>query len=155
MKPRKLYQYAAGCVGSALPEIASGRDTHFDRASKLFRENCTDRCTSGEFITRMMVVFPFAFVIDDSLIINVSGPLLQKTYPQIRYRPQLGECFRFAQDAHASFSRLAERAGELMVLQSTAALPPLRGQWLRVAERQMIFLGWPWVTSFGQLSGMG
>ncbi len=103
----------------------------------------------------MTRVFPFAFVIDDSLTIIASGHLLQKALPQTSEYPQLSECFRFAQDCPIAFSRLGEHAGELTVLQSRTSLPPLRGQWLKVAHRQMMFLGWPWVTSFGQLAGMG
>ena len=123
--------------------------------SEVIQSPCSDGCTAREFIARMTQVFPFAFVIDESLKIIASGHLLERACPQVLHHPQLSDCFRFAQDSQASFGWLAERAGELMVLQNTAALPPFRGQWLRVAKQQMIFLGWPWVTSFGQLSGMG
>ena len=103
----------------------------------------------------MTKVFPFAFVVDESLTIVASGQLLQKVFPQVKRSPQLSECFRFAQDSDVCFQRLDEYAGELAVLQSTATLPPLRGQWLKVAPQHLIFLGWPWVTSFGQLAGIG
>lgn len=122
--------------------------------TEMINAECTDRCTAAEFIARLMKVFPFAFVVDDSSKIISSGHLLQKVFPRVADCPELGDCFRFSR-GHVCFSRLIECAGELTVLQSIDGLPPLRGQWLRVAQRQMIFLGWPWVTSFGQLSDMG
>ena len=116
---------------------------------------CTDPCAAGEFIARMTQVFPFAFVIDEALNIIASGHLLEKACPKVSAYPPLGECFRFTLDRQPCFRWLAEHAGELMVLHSVESLPPLRGQWLRAAKGRMIFLGWPWVTSFGELAGMG
>ena len=34
-------------------------------------------------------------------------------------------------------------------------MPPLRGQWMHFDDDHLLFLGWPWVTSFGQLSDLG
>ena len=114
----------------------------------------------GEFIARMALVFPFAIVIDDTFKITASGHLLQKVLPAVTAYPSLDLCFSCAQfdGRSACFAELAAREGELMVLHSAPAaqsLPPLRGQWLRVGERELMFLGWPWVTSFGQLAAMG
>lgn len=119
---------------------------------------CEKQATDSRiFIERMTRVFPFAFVVDESLCITDTGHLLRLIFPKIIHHPMLHDYFAFAESARvkSEFSNLSE--DELIILRSRMELsiPVLRGQWLKVDSRQMMFIGWPWVTSFGQLSEMG
>ena len=115
--------------------------------------------TSDEVIRLWGEAFPFSFVLDGSLTIISSGPLLRKIYPGVSIRSQLTHCFTSPQFTQTNVTALQLRAqaGQLLLLYcaSRRALPPLRGQWLTLSGDHMLFLGWPWVTSFGQLAPLG
>lgn len=110
-------------------------------------------------VSRLAQVFPFAFVIDESLRITGSGHLLRKSCPSIGLGPVLTDCFTFVQSSvtKPEFSELAANEGQLVILRciKKESVPPLRGQWLLTGPKQLVFLGWPWVTSFGQLAEIG
>lgn len=103
--------------------------------------------------------FPFAFAIDRSKRIVSNGTLLQRICPEVQQQPLLDECFtpQKARFDGCSFDALAAEQGTLLILQrnADAAMPPLRGQWMQLDDDHLVFLGWPWVTSFGQLSDLG
>jgi diguanylate cyclase (GGDEF)-like protein/PAS domain S-box-containing protein len=115
--------------------------------------------TSEEVIRLWGEAFPFSFVLDGSLTIISSGPLLRKIYPGVSVRSQLTQCFTSPQFTQTNVTTLQLRAqaGQLLLLYcaSREALPPLRGQWLILSGDHLLFLGWPWVTSFGQLAPLG
>mgnify|MGYP006271054203 FL=1 len=119
----------------------------------------SDDAFGEAFAKHIATVFPFAFAIDESLRIISTGHLLPRTCPQMGGNSLLKECFRFAHSDGVGdeFSELAASEGELIILKSLCdkGIPSLRGQWLRIGPRQLMFLGWPWVTSFGQLAQMG
>lgn len=103
--------------------------------------------------------FPFAFAIDRSKRIVSTGALLARICPEVSRQPLLDDCFtpQKARFDHCSFDELAAAQGTLSILQRNAdeRMPPLRGQWMQLDEEHLVFLGWPWVTSFGQLSDLG
>lgn len=126
-------------------------------------ERCQSSCAPcgqpGQAMDCWTKVFPFAFAIDRQLRIVALGDLLARTCPELAGRPLLADSFTLVgqQLADCSFSELAEMAAQLSILdcRRPGAMPPLRGQWMLIDPDHLIFLGWPWVTSFGQLSEMG
>ncbi len=126
-------------------------------------EQCIVPCTRAGTIAPAMLcwthIFPFAFAVDRTMRIVGSGELLRRTFRSIEGRPRLGENFRRVGGdlAAIGFDQLAAQVDQLFILhcQYDASMPPLRGQWMRLDHDHLLFLGWPWVTSFGQLSGMG
>ncbi len=103
--------------------------------------------------------FPFAFVVDAAMRITGGGHLLRRSYPGVSEDGPLSDCFQSAQsDSTAQdFHQIGNCEDRMIVLRSrhNPALPALRGQWMKISEQQLMFLGWPWVTSFGQLADMG
>lgn len=103
--------------------------------------------------------FPFAFAIDRAKRIVSWGTLLARICPEVVQHPQVDECFTPQKSwlDGCSFDELAATQGTLLILQRNAdqRMPPLRGQWMQLDENHLVFLGWPWVTSFGQLSDLG
>ena len=120
-------------------------------------------CVRGGQIDAAMLcwtrVFPFAFAIDRDLRIVGSGEMLRRICCDIDRRPRLDDSFRRvgADLALTCFDQLAAQAGQLCILhcRCDGTMPPLRGQWMQLDDEHLLFLGWPWVTSFGQLSDMG
>ncbi len=103
--------------------------------------------------------FPFAFQIARDLSIVSAGPLLLRTCPELATAPLLYDSFTIqpGDEPDADFAELAATEGNLLILRRSAGgtMPPLRGQWMRLDDDHLLFLGWPWVTSFGQLADMG
>lgn len=103
--------------------------------------------------------FPFAFAIDRSMRIIFTGSLLPRICPEVAQAPLLADCFNApkAGSAGHDFDALAASEGTLLILhrRQDPAMAPLRGQWMQLDDHHLLFLGWPWVTSFGQLSDMG
>ncbi len=107
---------------------------------------------------RWAQAFPFAFVVDQSRRIVAAGELLRRICPEVDGQPLLDECFSAANgELGRDFAQLAADSGQLLILQRRLAgvVPPLRGQWMSIDDRGLMFIGWPWVTSFGQLGEMG
>ncbi len=105
------------------------------------------------------LAFPFAFRVDRQLRIVSAGTLLLRTCPEVADKPRLCDCFALppCDQTDVDFEQLAAGAGSLLILHRRAggAMPPLRGQWMPIDDEHLLFLGWPWVTSFGQLADMG
>ncbi len=105
--------------------------------------------------------FPFALQIDRAMQIVSCGELLLRVCPEVDGGPQFDDCFALPPHERrgVAFDELdaAAGAGNLQILRRRreCATPPLRGQWMRLDDDHLLFLGWPWVTSFGQLSDMG
>ncbi len=126
-------------------------------------EPCPSLCAPcgqlGQAMDCWTRVFPFAFAVDRELRIVALGDLLARTCPQLACRPLLAEHFSLVghQLPDFDFSHLLGMVDQLSILHCGPAgmMPPLRGQWMRIDHDHLIFLGWPWVTSFGQLSDMG
>ena len=74
--------------------------------------------TSDEVIRLWGEAFPFSFVLDGSLTIISSGPLLRKIYPGVSIRSQLTHCFTSPQFTQANVTALQLRAqaGQLLLL---------------------------------------
>ncbi len=107
---------------------------------------------------RWAEAFPFAFIIDASCRIVAAGELLRRICPEVTAHPRLDECFLAANSQlHSDIARLAADSGQLLILNRRlgGAVPPLRGQWMAVSDTSLMFIGWPWVTSFGQLGELG
>ncbi len=105
------------------------------------------------------LAFPFALQVDRTMQVVSCGELLLRVCPEVAGGATLGDCFVLPPNERlrSGFDALAASAGSLQILQrrSDRATPPLRGQWMRLDDDHLLFLGWPWVTSFGQLSDMG
>ncbi len=103
--------------------------------------------------------FPFAFAIDRSKRLVATGSLLLRICPEVAQQPLLDDCFTDLKDGFGNddFDALAASEGSLLILHRLrgSGVPPLRGQWMRLDDDHLLFLGWPWVTTFGQLSEMG
>ncbi len=103
--------------------------------------------------------FPFAFLIDRTMRIVGCGKLLLRVCPEVAGQPLLHECFDLLQQGgrDSDFDQLLANEDHLLILERCRdrSMPPLRGQWMRHDDDHLLFLGWPWVTSFGQLSDMG
>ncbi len=116
-------------------------------------------CTSPtSTMLRWAQAFPFAFVVDESRRIIAAGELLRRICPEVTEQPLLEDCFSAAnQDLQRGFSQLSDDSGQLLILnrKKPGVVPPLRGQWMSINEHSLMFIGWPWVTSFGQLGEMG
>ncbi len=117
---------------------------------------------SGQAQTLMLAwmrMFPFAFAVDPTMRIVDSGELLQRSCCGIEDRPILGDSFRRVGGDLASldFDQLADQIGQLLILECRCdgGMAPLRGQWMRLDQDHLLFIGWPWVTSFDQVSEMG
>ena len=109
-------------------------------------------------VRRWAEAFPFSFVIDQSRRIITAGALLRRIYPVVDAQPLLDDCFSTAhQDLGCDFTQLASDSGKLLILsrKPPGLGPCLRGQWMPVSDEGLMFIGWPWVTSFGQLGAMG
>lgn len=108
---------------------------------------------------RWTQAFPFAFRIDRTMRIVSAGKLLQRVCPEVVQRPPLSDCFDMPprDGIEHDFDQLAASEGSLRILRRRSGdpIPPLRGQWMRLDEDHLLFLGWPWVTSFGQLAEIG
>lgn len=103
--------------------------------------------------------FPFGFAIDRATRIVSTGALLDRLCPEAAQRPLLADCFTPQKSRldGAGFDELSAAEGTLLILQRVAdpLMPPLRGQWMQLDDEHLLFLGWPWVTSFGQLADLG
>jgi diguanylate cyclase (GGDEF)-like protein len=109
-------------------------------------------------VLRWAEAFPFAFVIDQSRRIIAAGELLRRICPEVDTQPLLADCFFAAHhDLARDFSQLAAECGKLLILsrKQPGLVPRLRGQWMPVSEQRLMFIGWPWVTSFDQMGEMG
>ena len=107
---------------------------------------------------RWAQAFPFAFVVDESRRIIAAGELLRRICPEVEAQPLVDECFSASNyDLGRELSQLAAESGQLLILNRIrqGVVPPLRGQWMSISEHSLMFIGWPWVTSFGQLGAMG
>lgn len=107
---------------------------------------------------RWAQAFPFAFVVDESRRITAAGELLRRICPEVEAQPLVDECFIASNyDLGRDFQQLAAESGQLLILnrKQSGVVPPLRGQWMSISEHSLMFIGWPWVTSFGQLGEMG
>ncbi len=107
---------------------------------------------------RWAQAFPFAFVVDQSCRITAAGELLRRICPEVDAQPLLEECFSATNyNLTRDFAQLASDSGQLLILNRIRAgvVPPLRGQWMSISDSSLMFIGWPWVTSFGQLGEMG
>jgi diguanylate cyclase (GGDEF)-like protein len=113
----------------------------------------------GQAPHRWAYAFPFAFAIDRTKRIVCAGALLARICPEATTGLLLDDCFtpQKAEIASHDFEQLAANQGSLLILQCNRdpRMPPLRGQWMQLDEDHLAFLGWPWVTSFGQLSDLG
>lgn len=126
-------------------------------------EGCSPQCCSAGLIEPALDcwtrVFPFAFAVDRSMSIVGGGGLLLRTFARIADRPRLGDTFRRVGSdlATTDFEQIAAQVDQLFILhcRHEGSVPPLRGQWMRLDQDHLLFLGWPWVTSFGQLSDLG
>lgn len=107
---------------------------------------------------RWTQAFPFAFAIDRCTRIVATGALLPRICPEVTKSPRFDDCFSLPKGASGTdFDKLAASEGSLLILhrRSAPATAPLRGQWMQLDDEHLLFLGWPWVTTFGQLSDMG
>ncbi len=107
---------------------------------------------------RWAQAFPFAFVIDPSRRIIAAGELLSRICPEVDGQPLLEDCFHAPQhELRRDFAELAKDSGQLLILhrRQGGPVPPLRGQWMAISDNALMFIGWPWVTSFGQLGEIG
>lgn len=107
---------------------------------------------------RWAEAFPFAFVVDRSCCIVAAGELLRRICPEVDGQPLLEDCFSATHgELGRDFAQLVADSGQLLILHRRAAgvVPPLRGQWMSINDNGLMFIGWPWVTSFGQLGEMG
>ena len=107
---------------------------------------------------RWAEAFPFAFVVDQSCRIVAAGELLRRICPEVDGQPLLEDCFSATHgELGRDFAQLVADSGQLLILHRRAAgvVPPLRGQWMSINDNGLMFIGWPWVTSFGQLGEMG
>lgn len=107
---------------------------------------------------RWAKAFPFAFVIDPSRRIIAAGELLRRICPEVDHQPRLEDCFHAKPyELQRDFAELSADSGQLLILHRHlgGAVPPLRGQWMAINDTSLMFIGWPWVTSFGQLGEMG
>ncbi len=119
----------------------------------------TRQCSSpASTLLRWAQAFPFAFVIDSSRRIIAAGELLRRICPEVDAQPLLEECFSANHcDLTRDFTQLVAESSQLLILNRIqyGVVPPLRGQWMPISESSLMFIGWPWVTSFGQLGEMG
>ena len=117
------------------------------------------QCSSpSSTLLRWAQAFPFAFVVDPSRRIIAAGELLRRICPEVDAQPLLDACFSATNnDLTRDFAQLAADSGQLLILNRKRAgvVPPLRGQWMAISDSSLMFIGWPWVTSFGQLGEMG
>ncbi len=107
---------------------------------------------------RWAEAFPFAFVVDRSCRIVAAGELLRRICPEVDGQPLLEDCFSATHgELGRDFAQLVADSGQLLILHRRVAgvVPPLRGQWMSINDNGLMFIGWPWVTSFGQLGEMG
>ena len=126
-------------------------------------EGCHDpRDIEGQLDTTLQPwvrMFPFAFAVDRTMRIVGCGELLRRACDHMEGSPLLGERFRRAGSdlAGMEFGQLAAQVDQLFILhcRCSSELPALRGQWMQLDQDHLLFLGWPWVTSFAQLSEMG
>ncbi len=125
---------------------------------ELMRALASQSTSPTETMLRWAEAFPFAFIIDASCRIVAAGELLRRICPEITSHPLLDECFLAANNhLHSDIAALAADSGQLLILNRRLGgnVPPLRGQWMAVSETSLMFIGWPWVTSFGQLGDLG
>ncbi len=117
------------------------------------------QCSSpSSTLLRWAQAFPFAFVVDPSRRIIAAGELLRRICPEVDAQPLLDACFSATNDdLTRDFAQLAADSGQLLILNRKRAgvVPPLRGQWMAISDSSLMFIGWPWVTTFGQLGEMG
>ncbi len=110
-------------------------------------------------MNRWTQAFPFAFAINRDKRIIRTGELLPRICPEVSQLPLLDDCFVAPRDAIGGldFDELLSTEGSLLILHRRQGppAPPLRGQWMQLDDQHLLFLGWPWVTTFGQLSEMG
>jgi len=115
--------------------------------------------TASEAITLWGRAFPFSFILDHQLVITSSGPLLRRLCPEVQGQVALTHCFTSPHfgEAGPDFTQISLQAGQLVMLRrvADASMPPLRGQFLALSEEALLFLGWPWLKSFGELSALG
>ena len=118
-----------------------------------------DEAGSQSTALSWMRIFPFAFAIDREMRIVSSGELLHRACCDITGHTRLSDSFRRVGGdlADMDFDQLAAQTDQLFILDCLCevSMPPLRGQWARLDDEHLLFLGWPWVTSFGQLADMG